>query len=101
MLRLKPGLDNKQGVAEGSTGSSSATSSPHVNGWRLDPVMASGPITKAGFQLLVHRKVHLQTPKSTLTLAALTVDYFLGAGDSGSIATEPCHAIALLVDRQT
>ena len=80
MLRLKPCLDNKQGVAEGSTCSSSTTSSPHVDGWRLDPVMASGSITQAGLQLFIDREVNLHTAKSGLTLAALTVDNFLYTG---------------------
>lgn len=98
VLRLKPCLDNKQGVAEGSASSSSTTSSPHMNGWRLDPVMASGPITQAGFQLFIHRKVHLQTAKCRLTMAALPVDYFPGARGPCYITAELCHEIAFVMN---
>lgn len=104
MLRLQPCLDNKQGIAEGSTGSSSATSSPHMNGWRLDPFVTSGPITQAGFQLFIHRKVHLHTAKSRSALAALVVDYPPGQeGDPCprpgrrrmSIVAGLCHAFVM------
>jgi len=60
VLCLEAGLDNKQGIGKCKGGCTRSTSSTHVDGWLLDPIMTLSFVTKGGFELLIYGEVNLQ-----------------------------------------